>query len=184
MTDSANVRSLEAVREFRPALLSFAEDARAAMESLRTEVHRTLEWIDHDRPAYWKEEARKSSDAVSEARSALSKKQVIAAGADRPYAYDEKKALERAKRRFETAMRKQKAVREWAMKTHRATDEYATSLARIEQVFSNEVPLVMGLLERMIAALESYAAVGRPAEPAAEDAEDPDDDGSGTTNGA
>lgn len=164
MSQSANVRSLEAVREFRPALLAFAEDARAALETLRTEMHRTLEWIDHDRPAYWKEETRKSSDALSEARSQLSKKQVIAAGSDRAYAYDEKLALERAKKRMNVAWDKQKAVRQWSMKTHRATDEYATRLARLEHALHNAVPHAVGLVERMINALEAYASVGRPAE--------------------
>ncbi len=170
MSESANVRSLEAVREFRTALFAFAEDTRSALESLRTEVHRTLEWIDHDRPAYWKEEARKSSDAVSEARSQLSKKQVIAAGSERKYVYDEKLALERAKRRQNTAQEKQKAVQQWIMKTHRATDEYATRLARLDHTLNNNVPRAMGLVERMINALEAYASVGRPAESPPEDA--------------
>lgn len=173
MSESANVRSLEAVREFRPAMLSFAEDARAALESLRTEVHRTVEWIDHDRPAYWKEETRKSSDAVSEARSALSKKQVIGAGSDRQYDHDEKIALARAKKRFETAMEKQKAVRQWGIKTHRATDEYMTKLSRLEHMLNNDAPRAIGLLERMILALEAYASVGRPAD------SPPDDDTGG-----
>lgn len=172
MTESANVRSLEAVREFRPALIAFAEDTRGALESLRTEVHRTHEWIDHDRPAFWREEARKSSDAVSEASSQLSRKQVIAAGSHRPHVTDEKLALDRAKKRANTAMEQQKSTRQWGMKLHLATDEYSTRVARLDHLLSHDVPHVVGLLERMIAALDSYASVARVPE-ASEDGDEP-----------
>ena len=93
-----------------------------------------------------------------------SKKQVIAAGSHRPFITDEKLALERAKKRAVVAMEKQNSTRQWSIKIHRATDEYATRVARLDHLLSHDVPHIVGLLERMTAALDSYASVGRAPE--------------------
>ncbi|MCH8828762.1 MAG: hypothetical protein IID45_04215 [Planctomycetes bacterium] len=156
MTGSANVRSLQAIRDFRSALVTFGEDARSAVESLRAELHRTLQWIDVERPAYWRGESRQGFEAVASARSELAKKKVIAAGSHRPFCYEEKLALDRAKQRLQTAMDKRKAVEQWAVKVHRAADRYSTRIARFDRLLNHELPKVAGRLDRMIRALEAY----------------------------
>lgn len=157
MSRSANVHSLEAIRQFRVAVLKFAEDATAAVEMLRQQSHRALEWIDHDRPSFWKNETRRCFDDVAEKRSHLAKRQQISVGGRRPSCIEEKNALQRAKRRLEAAVAMNTTVRKWSIKVHRAADVYATRIARLDRILSHDIPQLVGLLERIITSLEAYA---------------------------
>jgi hypothetical protein len=157
MSSSANVRSLEAVRQFRVAVLKFAEDATAAIEMVRQQSHRALEWIDHDRPSFWKNETRRCFDDVAEKRSHLAKRQQISVGGRRPSCIEEKNALQRAKRRLDTAVEMNRSVRQWSVKIHRAADIYATRIARLDRILVHDIPQLVALLERIITTLEAYA---------------------------
>jgi hypothetical protein len=157
MSLSANVRSVEAIRQFRVSVLKFAEEATAAAEMLRQQAHRALEWIDHDRPAFWRNETRRCFDDVAEARSHLAKRQQISVGGRRPACIEEKNTLQKARRRLETATSQNTSVRQWSVKIHRAADIYATRIARLDRILVHDVPQLVALLERIITALEAYA---------------------------
>ena len=43
MSQSANVRSLQAIRDFRIAMANFGDDARNALSSVEMEIRRTRE---------------------------------------------------------------------------------------------------------------------------------------------
>src|SRR2546421_8674143 len=108
---SANVTSIDAPRQFRAALVRFMAEVEAALVTLELEAHRPVEWIEGDRPRYWRQEARKASEAVGEARVALERCQVRISNEDTKYCYDERKALEKAKRRLQAAEEKVQAGR-------------------------------------------------------------------------
>jgi len=157
MSHSANVRSLEAIRQFRVAVLAFAEEATAAVEMLRQQSHRALEWIDHDRPSFWRSETRRCFDDVAAARSHLAKRQQISVGGRRPACIEEKNVLQRSKRRLDAAVAMNTTVRQWSVKIHRAADVYATRIARLDRIVAHDVPQLVALLERIITTLEAYA---------------------------
>lgn len=162
MSPRANVRSLDAIRQFRPAVRQFEEDVMSALSSLRTELNRTLQWLDHDCPAHWQQQIRNGFDHVAEARTQLSRKSMMTVAGHRSDCIDEKKALARAKQQLEFAQQKLQTCRQWSIKAHRAGDEYTARIGRAEQALTQEIPRMMGLLERMVLALESYASVERP----------------------
>jgi hypothetical protein len=157
MSQSANVRSLEAIRQFRVSVLKFAEEATAAVEMLRQQAHRGLEWIDQDRPAFWRNETRRCFDDVAEKRSHLAKRQQNSVGGRRPACIEEKNAMQRAKRRLDEAVAMNKSVRQWSVKIHRSADIYATRIARLDRLLVHDIPQLLALLERIITALEAYA---------------------------
>src|SRR5580704_4134685 len=162
MSPRANVRSLDAVREFRPAVVRFEDDVMAALTGLRTELNRTMQWLDHDCPAYWQHQIRNGFDTVAEARTQLSRKSMMTVAGHRSDCIDEKKALARAKQQLEFAQEKLRVCRQWSIKAHRAADEYNSRIGRAEQTLAHGVPRLMAILERITLALESYTAVERP----------------------
>jgi exonuclease VII large subunit len=161
MSPRANVRSLDAIREFRPSVRRFEDDVMSALSMLRTELNRTLQWLDHDCPAYWQQQIRNGYDNVNEARTTLSRKSMMTVAGHRSDCIDEKKALAKAKQNLEFAQQKLQLCRQWSIKAHRAADEYTARIGRAEQSLGQGIPRLMALLERMVLALESYASVER-----------------------
>lgn len=159
MSQSANVRSLEALRMLRAGLLRFADEAASARDVLRQELLRVLAWIDDECGTYWQAEGRKGFDAVAEARVQLARKQIQPAGFHKPSCIDEQVALQKARRRLEYALAQQKTVRQWSVKLHRAADLFSTRLSRLESLLNQDVPKGVAHLDRMITALEAYAGV-------------------------
>jgi hypothetical protein len=162
MSPRANVRSLDAVRQFRPAVVRFEDDVMAALTSLRTELNRTMQWLDHDCPAYWQHQIRNGFDTVAEARTQLSRKSMMTVAGHRSECIDEKKALARAKQQLEFAQEKLRVCRQWSLKAHRAADEYNSRIGRAEQTLTQGLPRLMAILERITLALESYTATEKP----------------------
>jgi hypothetical protein len=162
MSPRANVRSLDAIRQFRPAVIRFADDVMSALSSLRTELNRTIQWLDHDCPAHWQQQIRNGFDHVAEARTQLSRKSMITVAGHKSDCIDEKKALARAKQQLEFAQQKLQTCKQWSIKAHRASDEYTARIGRAEQAITQEIPRMLALLERMVLALESYASVEGP----------------------
>ena len=158
----ANVRSLEALRLFRPVVIQFETELRNVFGALHREVDRTLEWLDHDCPRHWRQQVRKSFDDLAKARSELARKQMITVAGHRPECIDEKNALRDARRRLEQAQKMIHTVSSWSIKAHRAADEYNGQIGRIEQDLSQSIPQLCAVLDRIIAALHSYVAQESP----------------------
>lgn len=164
MSTHANVRSLDAVQNFRPALARFEEDAGSALAALRMEVHRTIDWFEHDCPAYWQQQIRKSFDLVAECRTQLARKQMMKVAGRTPDCTDEKLALQRAKRRLEMAQEKLEIVRKWAIKVRRASDEFMSQLSELDRTVTSDMPRMIAHLDRIVTALEEYVGMGGPLE--------------------
>ena len=160
----ANVRSLDSVQRFQPKICQFEDDLGAALTSLRVEINRTLQWIDHDCPQYWQNQVRGGFDRVAEVRTTLMRKQMITIAGHRSECIDEKKALAKAKQNLEIAQQKVQACRQWSIKAHHAADEYTARVGRVEQHVGKSLPRIKMMLGRMIAALEDYAQVARGAD--------------------
>jgi hypothetical protein len=163
---SANVTSIDAPRQFRAALIRFMAEVEAALVALELETHRSLEWVEADRPRYWRAEARKASEAVGEARVALERCQVRIGGEDVRYCYEERKALEKAKRRLQLSEEKVQLLRRWRNELQKAVEELQVQLARARHYLESDLTKAVAALDRITAALDRYAQqTGPPAEP-------------------
>ena len=151
------------MQRFRPKVSQFEEDLAAALTTLRVEINRTLQWIDHDCPQYWQNQVRTGFDRVAEARTQLTRKSMITVAGHRSECIDEKKALAKAKQNLELAQQKVQACRQWSIKAHHAADEYTARVGRVEQMVGKGLPRIKMMLDRMIAALEDYAQLQRGA---------------------
>jgi hypothetical protein len=159
---SANVTSIDAPREFRAALVRFVAEVEAALAALGLEAQRPIEWIEGDRPRYWRQEARKASEAVAEARVALERCQVRISGEDTKYCYDERKALEKAKRRLQAAEEKVQALRRWRVELHKVVEDLQVQLARTKHYLESDLTKALATLDRIAVALDRYAQQSTP----------------------
>ncbi len=156
---TANVRSLDAIAQFRAATVTAGDTVAAAVNDLRMQINRTLQWIDHDVAAYWKEETRRRFNRVAEARTHLANRQRANYSGTRAACVDEKLALQKAKRKLDEATAKQKTVRQWSIKLHQGADEFSARLARCDRLVHHDLPKLLALLDRMLTALHQYITV-------------------------
>lgn len=156
---SANIQSLDAVRDVRLALIAFGERSELALAELRAKIDRTLAWLEQDRPMYWREQERRAYDGVAGARVAYESCRTRTVGGRHSECIEEKIALQRAKSRLEFCHQKMEVVRRWNVEAARQVDEYRGRSGPLQRRLEDEVPKVIALLSRMIESLEAYADV-------------------------
>ena len=153
----ANVQSLAAMREFRVRMLEFTEAANDVLASLQAQCYSFLDWVEHDRPNFWKQYMLRSFDYIAEARVALEQCLMRQVGDHRPTCYEEKLALQAAKRRLEMAQEKVEATTRWANVVRHEIDEHEARRGGMQRFVETDFARSIAVLSRMISAIEMYA---------------------------
>jgi type II secretory pathway component PulJ len=162
----AKITSIDAPQAMTTTLQRFQHEAATALEELSQEIQRAVQWIQHDCKQYWNEQLRIRQQEVTEARVNLERHQMMTVGDYRPSCYDEKKALELAKRRLALARERIESVRHWSYAISHAVHEYKGGVGPLARWLETDLPRALAALEQMSTALESYVAI----EPATADA--------------
>jgi hypothetical protein len=156
----ANVKSIEAIRNFRVALIKFAEKVTDAVESMKDQVFHAVSWVELDQPRHWHQQELTAYDRVSEARIQLEVSKMRKETADfRPSLIEEKQALQAAKRRLEYCRQKVQLVKAAAFKVRHEADEFQGRLSQVDRLLETDLPNMIAMLERMASSLEAYAEV-------------------------
>jgi hypothetical protein len=166
MSPSARVTSIDALPLLAAALQKFRGEAANAVDDIEGEVRRALEWIHHDRKDYWALEARRAHEGLNQARLNLQQAMTMRRIADRaPSCIDEKRALERAKRRLETAQQKIMAVRHWETALDRVADDLRRSRTQFDAWLDVDVSRAVAALNDMSESLVAYITTTAPDAP-------------------
>ena len=152
----ANVKSIEAIRNFKADLQTYNDSLRQTLDMLTSELTRAVGYFESDRSAYWPAQVRKASDKVAEARINLERCQVTTRPGEGPSCYDEKKALARAKERLAYAEDRVKATKKWLVVVRKEVDEFRSRMAQLSFLTESELPRSVALLERLASRLERY----------------------------
>lgn len=156
---TANVTSIAAVREFRAALIQFADEAGSALESMSAQVHRSLNWVEHERPPYWQQQIKLAFDEVAQTRTRLESCLLRTVAGHRPTCIEEKQDHARAKRRLEYCQQMVPQVKQWGVKFTREMDEFRGRMGTLTRAVEVDLPRMIALIERTAAALEEYAEI-------------------------
>jgi hypothetical protein len=168
---SANLTAIDALAALRAALVQFSAAAGDAVVQLTLEARRPVTWIEHDRGQYWPRQVQRASDAVSEARLALQQCELTIDGDSGRSCYDERKALDKAKRRLHEAEGKVVAVRRWKVEIRKEIEAFEVQAAKFQQYLESDFVRSLAALDRMSEALAQYVQQAGPAGvPAAGDA--------------
>jgi len=155
---TANVRSSDAIDAVRVALISFADQVGDALTELSTEMRRVLEWLEHDRPRYWKNQVRLSADEVHVAQQALHRCLMFPIADERPSCYEERAALKKAQARSAYCQEKMERVRHWQNVLQHELFEYDGRISQLVRILEIDVPKAVATLEKILRHLDEYQA--------------------------
>lgn len=164
MTGQARITSTDVVRSLKIALGEFEDDARDGVTQLLLELRRAMDWIEHDRARYWPREVQRASDAVVVARNDLERCEMALRSEDKRSCYEQKLALDRARRRLRLAEEKVRAVRRWRVALQRQADNFQGRLAKMTNYLDSDLPRSVAALDRMMSALDKYTEKAAPVE--------------------
>ncbi len=168
MNRQADVNSIDSIRRFHLALQSYGETVQDAISTLQCELQRAVDWFEQDRMSFWPAEVRKANDQLAQARSQLEMKQLAIDRSNAPSCYDEKKAVERARRRLRYAEERVQKTRHWLRIVKHEADEFKGMLAKVGHLSDSDLPRAAAALERMTHALDRYARSTRAGSAAVE----------------
>ena len=163
MSSQADVRSIEALNDFRVAMALFAEDTLGALGAVDMEIKRTVQWLQHDRKAYWAEQIKRREQAVAAAKAEVFRRQLAKTTHSTPAQSEQKEQLRRAEASLRDAEMRSDLVKKWEPALQQALLEYHASTRRIKDLAAGDVPRATALLERMVLALEGYVNATGPA---------------------
>jgi hypothetical protein len=166
MSAQANVHSLEAIEAVRGALVSFVDQVRDALAELQSEMRRVADWLEHDRPRYWRTQIRLANDGVHEAQQALHRCLMFPIAKERPSCYEERAALKKAQARLVYCEEKAERVRHWQRVVQHELFEYEGRISQLVRVVEDDVPRAIGVLGKVLRRLEEYQSL-RAADPRA-----------------
>lgn len=156
VSHAANLTSIDSLRALQGTLQQFDAKVSDAIIQLNLSARRPLDWIEHDRSQYWPREVRKAVDAVSEARLTLARAQATIDPNDHRSCYEERKQLDKAKRRLELAESKVVAVRRWKQELRKEVEELEVQSAKLQHYLDSDLAAAMAALVRMADALDLY----------------------------
>ncbi len=154
---AADVRDLEALREWLAALATCRADANEALTALRVDINRGVEWV-NEQYHLWQRSIRKFDDAVVQAKADLSAKKFPDVNGRMPDTTVEERNLRRAVARLEHAEDQVETCRKWMTTLPKLVDEIFHGPAqRLANLLDTDVPRGAAVLDRRIEALERYA---------------------------
>ena len=162
MKPAADVRSIQALRNFQTALKRYLESVRNVLESLQVQANKAEDWIEHDRTRYWPREAKRAEDELVAARNSLLRAKMAATEGQRKSCIDEIKAVERSQARLRHCESQVKVVRHWRQQIRHYGEEFSGKIARLSHFADQDLPRAIATLGRMIDALEKYATPAQP----------------------
>jgi hypothetical protein len=163
----ASVRSIDALREFRAALIEFAEDALGALGAADMEARRTVHWVTHEQRLYWQQELKRRKERLSQAHSELARKKLGASSGNTPRYTEQLEQQKKARASLEEAERRAELLRRWEPRLQQAVLEYKGRAGRLTDLIGGDLPRSLALLDRIIEALDAYAQVAPPSGAAA-----------------
>jgi hypothetical protein len=165
MSKSANVLSVDTLRDFKVQMVNFAEDARNSLSGVDMELRRMRDWLERDQLGYWTAQIKKRQEDLMQARSDLHRRKLSQSGSDAVSDADQKEALREATRRLHAAEEKVAAIKRLIPFLHHAIDEYHSHSQPLGDHLAGGFEKSLAVIEKMTRALDAYAALKAPTAP-------------------
>ena len=163
MSTQADIKSIDTLSLVKLALISYAHASSQALADIEIEGQRGIDWITVDRAAYWKAEMRRAADGVNQAIKDLEHCRAYKkVGDNAPSCAEEKKNLEKARKRLQKTEEKLELVKRWTPVVLQQYRETCVRLVRFRQVIDVDCPRAIARIEQMLTALENYQTVAGP----------------------
>jgi hypothetical protein len=165
MSRSANVHSVQSLKDFKVAMVEFAEDARNALSGVDMDLRRMRDFLERDQLGYWQMQVKRRNEEVMQARSDLHRRKISQQGSDAVSDTEQKEALREAMRRLRVAEEKVALIKKLIPQLHHAIAEYHSHSQPLGDHLTGGFERSVATLEKMVIALESYIATKAPSAP-------------------
>src|SRR5262249_17805044 len=82
MSRSANVQSIQTLKDFKVAMINFGEDARNALRGVEMDLGKMRDFLERDQLGYWQMQIKRRNEEVMQARAALHRRKISQQGSD------------------------------------------------------------------------------------------------------
>lgn len=161
MDKAAKVTSIEALLQFKAALIEFSEAVQMSLGEANSDVNRVLGWLRNDRVNYWKQQIRYRNNRLADAKSELMRAE-ISSSDTRASAVIERKIVEKWKRQVAEAEQKVQNIKQWSFKLDRELPIFKGRCQSLARVVEGDLPKALAKLDRLSTALEKYVKIAPP----------------------
>lgn len=165
MSKSANVLSIQTLKDFKVAMINFAEDARNSLSGCDMELRRMRDWLERDQLGYWQAQIKKREEQLMQARADLHKRKISQQGSDAVSDAEQKENLREAQKRLRVAEEKYALIKKLIPFLHHAIDEYHSHSQPLGDHLAGGFEKSLFTLVKMIQSLEAYLALQAPTAP-------------------
>jgi hypothetical protein len=165
MSKSANVLSIQTLKDFKLAMITFAEDARNSLSGCDMELRRMRDWLERDQLGYWQAQIKKREEQLMQARADLHKRKISQQGSDAVSDAEQKENLREAQKRLRVAEEKYAAIKKLIPYLHHEIDEYHSHSQPLGDHLAGGFEKSLFTMEKMIQSLEAYLALQAPTAP-------------------
>jgi hypothetical protein len=156
MTPGADVRAIDALRDWLAALATYRCDAAEALSGIRVEISRGLEWVS-EQLHLWQRAIRVCEDEVVQAKAELAAKRFPNFDGRMPDTTVEERNLRRAQAKLDHAQDQVRVCRKWLGQLPKLVDEMFNGPAnKLANLLDAQVARGSAQLERRVEALERY----------------------------
>jgi FtsZ-binding cell division protein ZapB len=161
---SVNVQAISALEEMRAALLRFQSEAQSAVTTAQPEITATLNWL-QERLRYWQNQLRARQEALSQAKNALARcLSLRGPNGERADCSSLSAAVGQAERKVQEAQEAIRIAQNHIKRVEEANANFQREAQRFHTTLASaELPKATALLQKSIAALQSYIGLQAPA---------------------
>jgi hypothetical protein len=154
---TADVRSIDALRDWLAALAKYRAEAAEAVAGIDMEIRRGFDWV-AEQESLWKQAIRDGEEDVARAKAELTARKFPGFDGRMPDTTVQERNLRRAEARLDHARDQVRKCKSWQVKLPKLVDELYTATARrLGLYLEGDLARGMTTLDRQVAALESYA---------------------------
>lgn len=162
MAGPAYIQNTAAIEATRVALAKFAQQVGDALTELEAEMRRMLDWLEHDRPRYWKNAVREAWDGVEQAKQDLHRCLMYPIGDERPSCTEERQALKKAEAHLAYCQEKTERLKGWCRELRHELFEYEGRVAQLKEITEIDVAQSVALLGKILDRVAEYHLLKAP----------------------
>jgi len=160
MAGNADVRSVEAIKEFRAQLVTYIAKAGAVLEEVHEEVVRMRLWLENEQRTHWQSEIRRRTRQLEESERALFRAKLSNL---RDSTRGEQIMVNRAKAALGHAEEKLARVKRWALGYDDQVQPLEKGLQKLRMYLDADMPRALASLAQTVDHLEAYRSMAGPA---------------------
>jgi hypothetical protein len=159
MNPGADVRSIDALREWLAAFQTYRCACEESLVGIRMEIRRGQDWIE-EQLSLWERAIRDCDEDLVQAKAELAARRFPDWSGRMPDATVQERNLRRAEARLEHAQDQVRRCKQWLTQLPKLIDEvYSGAAQRLGAFLEVEATRGVAQLQRQLASLEAYAEI-------------------------